>query len=400
MGYSDQFFKALGLDPKSNKEIRDAAKRVGIPLDRFKYYNKQNIVPSGNDLALLEEEFLVSELKLMLIMGRLDNQVIEAIQTRSDEVLQLISPSFQMEKKTKPKRLIPVFKTKQGKLYESDCLDLLGTMKSESVDLVFADPPFNLDKIYPSNMNDSLKEEEYLKWTESWMKECVRVLKPGGALFIWNLPVWNSKITQFLHSRLTFKHWISTDIKYSLPIQGKLYPSHYSLLYYVKGEKANTFTADRLPTPTCPKCFGDLKDYGGYKHKMNPAGVSLTDIWLDISPVRHAKYKKREGSNELSVRLLDRVIEMASKKGDVVFDPFGGSGTTYVVAELKKRKWIGCELGPSDIIIDRFTHIQNDKENLMSIRSSLNHLFLPKIKLEREKRGLWTSESVNKKSKK
>ncbi|MDX9786344.1 MAG: hypothetical protein RBT11_06200 [Desulfobacterales bacterium] len=60
----------------------------------------------------------------------------------------------------------------------------------------------------------------------------------------------------------------------------------------------------------CPHCLGDLKDYGGYKDKMNPDGVNLTDVWLDIPPVRHKKYKKRNSSNELSVKLIDRIIEM------------------------------------------------------------------------------------------
>ena len=103
-----------------------------------------------------------------------------------------------------------------------------------------------------------------------------------------------------------------------------------------------------MPLETCPKCFTDLKDYGGYKDKMNPLGVNISDVWTDIPPVRHTKYKKRKEANELSVKLLDRVIEMSSKPGDVVFDPFGGSGTTYAVAEIKQRKWIGVELGPID----------------------------------------------------
>ncbi|MDD2599127.1 MAG: DNA methyltransferase [Kiritimatiellae bacterium] len=157
-------------------------------------------------------------------------------------------------------------------------------------------------------MNDNLKTQEYISWCEKWTDECVRLLKPGGSLFVWNLPKWNSYMASYLNNRLTFRHWISCDIKFSLPIQGRLYPSHYSLLYYCKGEKPTTFKPDRLQMPICPHCCGDLKDYGGYKHKMNPKGINLTDVWLDIPPVRHAKYKKRVGANELSVKLLDRVI--------------------------------------------------------------------------------------------
>lgn len=398
MGYSNQFFNALGVDPKSRPEINKLAKRVRIPSHRLSYYNEKNILPSGSDMVQIEEELGVFELDLAIKMGRLDHASTELIQQHADEILALLKDHRNSIKPDPKNTDSLVYQSTLGSLHQADCLDFLTNIDSDSVDLVFADPPFNLAKLYPSNMDDNLRVEEYLKWSEQWLKECIRTLKPGGALFTWNLPLWNSQLSGFLHSRLTFKHWVAADIKYSLPIRGRLYPSHYSLLYFVKGEQPNTFHADRLATPTCPKCFDNLKDYGGYKHKMNPKGVSLTDIWTDIPPVRHAKYKKREGANELSVKLLDRVIEMASNPGDLVLDPFGGSGTTYVVAELKGRRWLGCELGPCDVIIDRFQKIENDEKHLERIRSELNHLYPENIRKERERRGLWTAESVARKN--
>ncbi|MUT58085.1 DNA methyltransferase [Vibrio parahaemolyticus] len=80
------------------------------------------------------------------------------------------------------------FETQLGKLYRGDCYELLSKMESDSVDLIFADPPFNLDKLYPSEMDDAIKTEKYIKWSQEWIKECARVLKPGGAFFLWNLP--------------------------------------------------------------------------------------------------------------------------------------------------------------------------------------------------------------------
>jgi site-specific DNA-methyltransferase (adenine-specific) len=144
----------------------------------------------------------------------------------------------------------------------------------------------------------------------------------------------------------------------------------------------------------CPNCLKDLKDYGGYKAKMNPKGVSLTDVWVDIPPVRHHKYKKRKGANELSIKLLDRIIEMASKEGDHVFDPFGGSGSTYAVAEIKKRRWTGIEIGPVSEIIERLKNPKVDEDHLLRIRAKSNFLFTPKDKERREKLGLWTHETI------
>jgi len=248
--------------------------------------------------------------------------------------------------------LKPAFTTDLGSLYQGDCLQLMSTVEDASVDTVFADPPFNLGKDYGKGVNDSLKDEEYLSWCEAWVKESVRVIKPGGAVFLFNIPKWNVEIAHFLNNAgMMFRHWIAIDIKYSLPIQGKLYPSHYSLLYYTKG-KPKTFSRPRLPIQVCRHCGGDLKDYGGHRNKLHPDGINLTDVWYDIPPVRHQGTKKR-GANELSERLLSRVLEISTEPGDLVLDPFGGSGTTYAVAEKMHRRWWGSELGDVEPIIRR-----------------------------------------------
>ncbi|MBI3969857.1 MAG: site-specific DNA-methyltransferase [Chloroflexi bacterium] len=245
-----------------------------------------------------------------------------------------------------------LFSTQLGRLYQGDCLEILPEMDDASVDLVFADPPFNLGKDYGKSVNDSLADAEYLGWCGRWITECVRVLKPGGAFYLFNLPRWNIELGHRLNMEgMLFRHWIAVDIKYSLPIPGRLYPSHYSLLYYTKG-KPKFFNRPRVPIPVCRHCGGDLKDYGGHRDKLNPEGLNLTDVWTDIPPVRH-KSTKRRSANELSIKLLRRVLEISSQPGDVVLDPFGGSGTTYAAAEEMHRHWVGIELGDCEPIVRR-----------------------------------------------
>jgi site-specific DNA-methyltransferase (adenine-specific) len=297
-----------------------------------------------------------------------------------------------------PQSTAPDHRTSLGELYRGDCLEILSQVPENSVDLVFADPPFNLGKSYASGMDDEVPEARYLEWCKNWISACVRVLKPGGSFFLYNLPKWNLSLGGYMADRLTFRHWIAIEMTYTLPIAGRLYPSHYSLLYYCKGPRPATFTPDRTAIGTCPKCSHELKDYGGYKDKMNPAGVSLTDVWKDIPPVRHRKFKRRDDANELSIKLLDRVISMASRPGDVVLDPFGGSGSTYAVCELKGRRWIGMELGPIDQIIQRLSKDNLDVERgfLEKYRSDINVLFPADVLREREKRGLWTPGNIPK----
>ena len=246
----------------------------------------------------------------------------------------------------------PVFRSQHGVLYQGDCMSVLSAMADASVDLVFADPPFNLNKEYGAGVNDALSDAEYLDWCGQWIKECTRVLKPGGAFFLYNLPKWNIELGHRLNDTgLSFRHWIAIDIKMLLPIPGRLYPSHYSLLYYTHG-KPKTFKRPRFPIPVCRHCGGDIKDYGGHRKKLNPEGLNVSDVWLDIPPVRHRSTKRR-GPNELSEKLLERVLDIASVEGDVVLDPFGGSGTTYAVAERMHRRWIGTEKGSIEPIVAR-----------------------------------------------
>lgn len=91
---------------------------------------------------------------------------------------------------------------------------------------------------------------------------------------------------------------------------------------------------------------------------------------------------------------MDRIIEMSTDEDDLVFDPFGGAGTTYMAAELKRRRWIGIEIGPTDDIVRRFADIDQDRKLLTGQRNDLNALFPNKVRAMREMKGLWTCESV------
>lgn len=248
----------------------------------------------------------------------------------------------------------PSFSTHLGALFATDCMKVLPRLREESIDTVFADPPFNIGKVYGKGTNDNRPNPQYVEWCKDWLRECVRILKPGGALFLYNLPKWNILFGAFLYEMgLDFRHWIALEINLLLPIQGRLYPSHYSLLYFTKG-KPRVFRKIRTPIELCRHCHGEIKDYGGHRKAMNPNGVNLKDVWTDIPPVRHAKFKsKNRTANALSTKITDRVIEMSTIPGDIVLDPFGGSGTTYVSCEYKHRHWIGTEIDYASDIAER-----------------------------------------------
>ena len=226
----------------------------------------------------------------------------------------------------KPDSPAPCYVSALGALFDDDCLSVLPFVADESVDAVFADPPFNLGKEYGRRSIDERPDSEYLDWCRRWIDESARTLKPGGAFFLYNLPKWNVLLGAYLTELgLTFRHWIAIEISASLPIPGRLHPSHYSLLYYTKG-KPKTFHRIRTPIQICRHCGGEVKDYGGHRGAMNPKGVNLKDVWADIPPVRHWKFKsKNRRANALSTKILDRVVEISTVPGEMVMDPFGGS---------------------------------------------------------------------------
>src|SRR5678816_2508047 len=127
----------------------------------------------------------------------------------------------------------PVHTTALGALYGADCMRVLPAIADGVADTVFADPPFNLGKVYRARTNDAMPDPAYLDWCRQWIGECVRILKDGGAFFLYNLPKWNILLGAHLTGLgMHFRHWIALEISSCLPIPGRLHPSHYSLLYY------------------------------------------------------------------------------------------------------------------------------------------------------------------------
>ena len=183
MNHSDGFLRAIGIE--SDAALRQLSEKSGVSIQALKYYDDANLVPSGHELRAIIKTTGTSEFELMLKMGRLDRRLTTLLQSHAGEIHELVKKGFA---EPPGKQLDPVFHTSLGRLYQGDCLDLLPTVQDDSVDLIFADPPFNLKKLYPSGMDDNLKCEQYMAWCEQWARECVRILKPGGSFFIWNLP--------------------------------------------------------------------------------------------------------------------------------------------------------------------------------------------------------------------
>jgi len=250
----------------------------------------------------------------------------------------------------------------EGIINNNDALEFLKNLKDDLADVIFLDPPFNLNKKYENDNNkDNLPIVDYEEFINELIIECSRVLKQGGALFLYHIPKWASIFTQQLNKELEFRHWISIMMKNGFPRKGYLYPAHYALLYYTKGKPLN-FNRPKIALEHCRHCDGLIKDYGGYK-KYITDGVNLSDVWTDLSPVRHKKYKNRK-ANELPIKLIDRVISIAGLESGVIIDPFAGTGTTGICASKAKMKYILNDRSDlyCQLMNDRLTELKDEKK--------------------------------------
>jgi site-specific DNA-methyltransferase (adenine-specific) len=376
------------LRKSKGMSLQEVASNLGVDKSYISQLEHSKGKPSEKFIKKIAKLFRADQNELEILAGKFPKEIQNIFYENPVTAPTVLKEEIEIYRRKPlakaPKEINPAYETALGKLYNTDCLDLLKSLPNDTVDCIFADPPFNLGKFYGSKVNDKLQKYDYLGWCYSWLEECCRILKPSGSLFVYNLPKWNIHIASYLDKFLTFRHWIAVDIKFTLPIPKRLYPSHYSLVYFVKGPLPKTFHPPRLPMETCRHCGGEIKDYGGYKDRMNPRGINLTDVWNDIPPVRHAKFKTRP-ANELSIKLLDRVLDIATDEVDLVLDPFAGSGTTLIVAELKGRRWLGSEIEDCKPIIERFKRISEQKDHLENSRKDLNRLFTEEaLKLRRQ----------------
>jgi site-specific DNA-methyltransferase (adenine-specific) len=224
-----------------------------------------------------------------------------------------------------------------------DCIEVLRGIPSDSIDMCFADPPFNLEKKYNS-YKDERPDEEYLAWSRIWLEELVRVTKPTGSIFIHNIPRWLTYFAAILNEKAYFRHWIAWDAM-SNPVGKTLLPAHYGILFYTKSQNGFKFYEIRMPHKRCRVCNSHLKDYGGKKDQMHSFGPLVSDVWTDIHRIRH-NVRRDEHPCQLPIHLLERIVLMSTDPGDVVLDPFLGTGTTAIAAKALGRHYIGIEVDP------------------------------------------------------
>jgi site-specific DNA-methyltransferase (adenine-specific) len=283
-----------------------------------------------------------------------------------------------------------------------DCLEVMRQLPEGSVDLAFADPPYNLDKAYFS-YDDSRHDEEYIAWCEQWLFEYQRLLKPSGSLFVVNLPKWSVYHKTFLDKYLQFQNWIVWDAL-SEP-RGRLMPAHYAILYYTKHPSKYVFNRDQALEMSSDYCMRrscvKMREKSGIDDQ-----TSLTDIWWDIPRIKHKKLRDIHPC-QLPEKLMHRIIALASKTNDLVFDAFSGTGTTAVVAKQMGRYYLTIDVDKYYVeltlnkleLLDKWGTIPRSVTNRQRPTVTKKELQLELLRLASQLHRLPTEEEVDSNSK-
>jgi len=227
----------------------------------------------------------------------------------------------------------------RNKIFCGDCIELLSKVKPFA-DLIFADPPFNIGYQYDKH-KDKLKKDKYIAWTKEWMTACYNVLKLDGSFYIAIGDEYAANIKLIADELgLHLRNWIIWHYTFGQQTQRKFSRAHTHILYFTKDKKHFTFNNYAIRVPSDRQLIYNDK-------RANPKGKMPDDVWNEYSRVC-GTFKERVGWHpcQMPESLLSRIVAVSSNPGDLILDPFVGSGTTVVVAFKMGRKYTGIEISP------------------------------------------------------
>jgi site-specific DNA-methyltransferase (adenine-specific) len=242
-----------------------------------------------------------------------------------------------------------------GKIHLGDCIAGMKKLPDESVQLAFADPPFNIGYDY-DEYDDKLESEKYLHWSRDWMREVYRVLDATGTFWLAIGDEYAAEL-KVEAQKLGFqtRNWVVWYYTFGVHCKTKFTRSHAHLFYFVKDPKKFTFNSSAVAVPSARQLV--YRD-----SRANPEGRMPDDTWIlrpqDCDPGFTSEedtwyfprvagtFKERAGFHgcQMPEQLLGRIIRACSNPEDVVLDPFSGSATTITVAKKLGREFLSFEL--------------------------------------------------------
>lgn len=255
-----------------------------------------------------------------------------------------------------------------------DAMEELMRLPDKSVRLIVTDPPYNLNKDYGNNQ-DKLEFEEYLDFSRKWLTEAKRVLTDDGTIYVFMGMRYISYIYSILEQELCmyFNSWITWYYTQGIGKTKGFSPRHDDILMFTKSSKDFVFNLDNIRVP---QKF--------YRSVNNMRGANPGNVW-EFSHMHYCNKNRRKHPTQKPEGLYERMIMVSSDEGDLVVDPFVGSGTLLRVCQQTNRSGIGIDINPKYIettnerLCEPFNGFDSIDERMKRVPNDLND---PQIRIE------------------
>jgi site-specific DNA-methyltransferase (adenine-specific) len=244
----------------------------------------------------------------------------------------------------------PLAATALGALYPGDGLDWLASLPTASADLVFADPPYNLGR---ERWDVIGSEADYLAWSRRWIADAARILRPTGSLYICGFSEVLADVKTVAAPHFAGCRWLVWYYRNKANLGRDWGRSHESVLHLRRPDFVLDVDAARVPYnahtlryPAHPQARTSRYGRKAYVWQPNPLGAKPRDV-LEVPTLTNGMREKTVHPTQKPLELARRLVAAATRPGDLVIDPFAGSGTTFVACEALGRRWLGCELDPA-----------------------------------------------------
>jgi len=238
-----------------------------------------------------------------------------------------------------------IFGTENHKIIHGDALEALRTeVEDESIDLFFADPPYNIGKNFNGHIEKWATEEAYLEWCYKWLDLCIKKLKPNGSFYVMTATQFMPYFDIFLRNKLDILSRVIWSYDSSGVQAKKYFGSMYEpILYCVKDKSNYTFNANDILVEAKTGSKRKLIDYRKAVPTVYNTEKVPGNVW-DFARVRYRMNEYENHPTQKPIALLERIIKASSNEGDLILDPFSGTFTTCAVAKNNNRRCIGIEM--------------------------------------------------------
>ena len=238
-----------------------------------------------------------------------------------------------------------IFGNDKHKIVHGDALEVLRTEVADgSVDLIFADPPYNIGKSFNGHKEKWDSEEDYLNWCYEWLELCVKKLKPNGSFYVMTATQFMPFFDIFLRKKMDILSRIIWSYDSSGVQAKKYFGSMYEpILFCVKDKENYCFNTNDILIEAKTGAKRKLIDYRKATPTVYNSEKVPGNVW-EFSRVRYRMDEYENHPTQKPIALLERIIKASSKPRDIVMDPFSGTFTTCFVAKELGRNSIGIEL--------------------------------------------------------